>query len=109
VIWNRGAVRALVVGGPPVGLLAEAQFEEEELSFGEGDLVAFVSDGVTEAFDATGDDAVTAIVTQIGVVEQSTPEGVGARLLTAARQGPGPRGVDDWMDDRTAVVFGLAS
>jgi serine phosphatase RsbU (regulator of sigma subunit) len=109
VIWNRRAVRRLVVGGPPVGLLAEAQFEEEELSFGEGDLVAFVSDGVTEAFDASGDEAVTAIATQIADAEQSTPEGVGARLLTAARQAPGPCGVEDWMDDRTAVVFGLAS
>jgi len=107
VLWNRRAVRELRVGGPPIGLWAGAQFDEEELLFSESDLVAFVSDGVTEALDASGDDVVAAVAAQISGVEPATPEAVCAHLLSAARHGPGPHGVAGWMDDRTAVVFGV--
>jgi phosphoserine phosphatase RsbU/P len=57
VLWNPKGVRGLRVGGPPAGLLADACFEEEALAFGDGDLVVFVSDGITEALDASGDAA----------------------------------------------------
>ena len=106
VLWSRGGVRDFRVGGPPAGLLYGVSFEEEHVTFSDGDLVVFVSDGITEALDASGDRVVEAIATQIEQAERPTPDAVCARLLWAARRGPGPPGVDGWTDDRTAVVFG---
>ena len=107
VLWSSKGARGLRVGGPPAGLLSDARFEEEALTFGDGDLVVFVSDGVTEALDAGGDGVVEAIVAQVERAERRTPDAVCARLLSAARSGSGPRGVDGWMDDRTALAFGV--
>ena len=107
VLWNAKGARGLRVGGPPAGLLRDATFEEEHLTFGDGDLVVFVSDGITEALDAGGEGVVEAIAAQVTQAERPTPEGVCSLLLSAARRGPGPRGVDGWTDDRTAVAFGV--
>ena len=107
VLWSPQGARGLRVGGPPAGLLRDAQFDEEVIALREGDLVVFVSDGITEALDASGDGAVDAIASQIAKTEWPTPERVCAQLLLAAGKGPGPGGVDGWMDDRTAVVFGV--
>ena len=109
VLWSRRGARGLCVGGPPAGLLRDASFDEEELRLGDGDLVVFVSDGITEALDASGDGVVEAISAQIAQAERPTPDAVCARLLSAARNGTGPHGVDGWMDDRTAVVFGIVA
>jgi Stage II sporulation protein E (SpoIIE) len=108
VLWSPQGARGLRVGGPPAGLLHDAQFEEEVITFGEGDLVVFVSDGITDALDASGDGVVDAIAAQIARAEWPTPELVCAQLLLAGGNGSGPDGVDGWMDDRTAVVFGAA-
>jgi phosphoserine phosphatase RsbU/P len=107
VLWNAKGVRSLRVGGPPAGLIADAHFEEEVLAFGDGDLVVFVSDGITEALDASGDAAVEAIAAQIKQADRPTPDAVCRRLLAAGKTGPGPHGVDGWMDDCTAVAFGV--
>jgi serine phosphatase RsbU (regulator of sigma subunit) len=107
VLWSPRGARGLRVGGPPAGLLRDAGFEEEELNFGDGDLVVFVSDGITEALNASGDEVVEAIAAQVAQMEERTPEAVCTRLLAAARTATGPSGVDDWMDDRTAVAFGV--
>ena len=88
VLWNPQGARGLGVGGPPAGLLRDARFEEEALRFGDGNLVVFVSDGVTEALDASGDGIVEAVAAQIARAERPTPEAVCARLLAAARTGP---------------------
>jgi serine phosphatase RsbU (regulator of sigma subunit) len=109
VLWNPKGSRGLRVGGPPAGLLADAWFEEEVLAFGDDDLVLFVSDGITEALDASGNGVVEAIAAQIKRAETPTPAAVCARLLAAARNGSGHSGVDGWMDDRTAVVFGVTA
>jgi sigma-B regulation protein RsbU (phosphoserine phosphatase) len=107
VLWNSKGARGLHVGGPPAGLLRDASFEEEQLTFGDGDLVVFVSDGITEALDASGDGVVEAIAAQVAQADRPTPEAVCRRLLYAARNGTGPNGVDGWTDDRTAVAFGV--
>jgi sigma-B regulation protein RsbU (phosphoserine phosphatase) len=44
-----GAVSRLAGGGPAVGLLAEAAYEVGEVALEPGDVVAMVTDGVTEA------------------------------------------------------------
>ena len=107
VLWSPHSARGLRVGGPPAGLLPDARFDEETLTFGERDLVVFVSDGITEALDASGEAVIAAIVRQIEQAERPTPDAVCARLLAAAGNGSGPHGVDGWTDDRTAVVFGV--
>ena len=91
VLWSPQGARGLRVGGPPAGLLPDAQFDEEVIAFGEGDLVVFVSDGITEALDASGDGAVDAIAAQIA---QGRMADAGARLRAAPagrRQGVRPR------------------
>jgi sigma-B regulation protein RsbU (phosphoserine phosphatase) len=108
VLWSPHGIRGLRVGGPPAGLLRDASYDEELITFGDGDLVVLVSDGVTEALDASGDGVVDVVAAQITRARKHTPEAVCASLLSAARSGPGPRGVDDWMDDRTAVAFGAS-
>lgn len=107
VLWNSKGARGLRVGGPPAGLLADAGFEEEALVFGDGDLVVFVSDGITEALDVSGDAVVEAIAAQIEHAETPTPNAVCARLLAAGKNGAGPPGVEGWTDDRTALAFGV--
>jgi len=44
-----GAATRLVGGGPALGLLAEASYEAGQVGLGPGDVVAVVTDGVTEA------------------------------------------------------------
>jgi serine phosphatase RsbU (regulator of sigma subunit) len=107
LLWSANGVRELRAGGPPAGLLEGAQYEEESVTFGEGDLVIFVSDGISEALAGSGHGVVDAIAAQIAQVDRPTPERVCAELLLAARRGSGPDGVDGWMDDRTAVAFGI--
>jgi sigma-B regulation protein RsbU (phosphoserine phosphatase) len=109
ILWNPAGARSLRVGGPPAGLLVDAVFEEESLAFDDGDVVVFVSDGITEALDASGDAVVCAIAAEIEQTGRPTPGAVCARLLAAARRGSGPQGVDGWTDDRTAVAFGIVA
>jgi sigma-B regulation protein RsbU (phosphoserine phosphatase) len=47
-----GKLERLRSGGPVLGLLEDAIFEEGEVVLGEGDLLAAVTDGVTEALSA---------------------------------------------------------
>ncbi len=72
-----------------------------------GDLVVLVSDGVTEALEATGGDGPGKLAREVHRASDLAPGVVCARLLRAARHGGGPRGVEDWADDRTVVVFGV--
>lgn len=107
VFVGKSGMRGLGVGGPPVGLIRAIAYEEETVTFGEGDLVALVSDGVTDALDIGGATVVTALGAIIARETPLTPEGASRALLSAARSGSGPLGVSEWMDDRTAVAFGI--
>ena len=50
-----GTVQALEeVGGPPLGLLEELEYEQTTLELQPGDVLAFYTDGITEAMDARG-------------------------------------------------------
>lgn len=48
LLRSNGSVQELESGGPPVGMLSESSFAEGNLELGEGDLVCFYSDGITE-------------------------------------------------------------
>ena len=50
-----GTVQALEeVGGPPLGLIEDLEYEETTFELQPGDVVAFYTDGITEAMDARG-------------------------------------------------------
>jgi sigma-B regulation protein RsbU (phosphoserine phosphatase) len=64
LVREGGEVDRLRTGGPVLGLLEEATFEEGEVDLRAGDLLAVVTDGVTETVSAEdeefGDDRVCA-------------------------------------------------
>lgn len=103
-----GPARALTVGGPPLGLLPAARYDEERIALGAGDLVVLVSDGVTDAIDASGADIPAQLGARIRQLRDDAPAAVCAALLSAARQSAGPHGVANWDDDRTVVAFAVA-
>jgi serine phosphatase RsbU (regulator of sigma subunit) len=105
VLGTGGGTHALGVGGPPLGLLAAAGYDEERVSLGPGDLVVLVSDGITDAIDASGDDIPMALRAELADLRERTPELACRALLATARRSPGPRGVAKWADDRTVVAF----
>jgi serine phosphatase RsbU (regulator of sigma subunit) len=106
VILGKGdSTHALGVGGPPLGLLPAAHYDEERITLASGDLVVLVSDGITDAIDASGDDIPTALRVELANLRERTPELACRALLDTARRSPGPSGVPTWADDRTVVAF----
>jgi sigma-B regulation protein RsbU (phosphoserine phosphatase) len=105
VLSTGGGTHALGVGGPPLGLLAAADYDEERVTLAPGDLVVLVSDGITDAIDASGDDIPMALRAELAKLRERTPELACRALLATARRSPGPRGVAKWADDRTVVAF----
>ena len=109
ILTGPRGVRALRVGGPPVGLLEGATYEAETVTFGEGQMITLVSDGVSEAMDVAADALPSAIASEVARSSSRTPQAVCEQLLGATRGSLGPRGVENWSDDRTVVAFGLVS
>ncbi len=109
ILTGPGGVHPLCAGGPPVGLLERAAYEAETISFGEGDLITLVSDGISEALDVSADVLPFAIAAEISRASSGTPQAVCTQLLDATRGSQGPRGAGDWTDDRTVVAFGVIS
>jgi phosphoserine phosphatase RsbU/P len=56
VLLRRDRVQRLETGGLIVGLFPHAEYEEETLVLEDGDLLVVFSDGVTEAFNAAGEE-----------------------------------------------------
>ncbi len=109
VLLGRGnRTHALGVGGPPLGLFAAAHYDEERIILESGDLVVLVSDGITEAIDASGDGIPAALRHVLEQLPDAMPEEACRALIDAARRSPGPPGVAKWTDDRTVVAFALA-
>jgi hypothetical protein len=105
MLGKAGGTHALGVGGPPLGLLTAAHYDEEHVTLASGDLVVLVSDGITDAIDASGDDIPTALCAELTDLRERTPELACRALLDTARRSPGPPGVPKWADDRTVVAF----
>jgi phosphoserine phosphatase RsbU/P len=53
---TRNGVRRLTIGGPILGVFAEARFEEETLQLSPDDILMMFTDGVTEARNGAGDE-----------------------------------------------------
>lgn len=107
ILRNERDPRALGTGGPPLGLFPEAHYDQELITLESGDLVVLVSDGITDAIDASGGAIPAAISDELVNLRERTPAMACATLLDRASRGSGPHGVANWADDRTVVAFGL--
>jgi serine phosphatase RsbU (regulator of sigma subunit) len=56
IVLGKAGVRRLEAGGPVVGLLEAAPYSEAAEQLDPGDIVVLFSDGVSEAFNVSGDD-----------------------------------------------------
>jgi sigma-B regulation protein RsbU (phosphoserine phosphatase) len=98
-----GSVSRLAEGGPALGLLPEAAYAVGELALGRSDLVAIVTDGVSEAMspedDEFGDERVLETLRRCSDAGASA---VLASLIAAVNDWAGARGGSD---DLTAVIL----
>jgi serine phosphatase RsbU (regulator of sigma subunit) len=95
---------SLAVGGPPLGLLSRAEYDEQCMALKDGDVCAFVTDGVTEAFDEHLQPW-REVAQAAARVRLLSADAVCARIMSGALAGHGPDGVDGWADDRTVIVL----
>lgn len=102
VLGVRGP-RYLTQGGPPLGLLQDASFQEEALALEAGDICVMVTDGITEALEESARGPVDAIAERVPAHGGSATAVCNA-LMSLGLQGKGPNGVEQWEDDRTVVV-----
>jgi sigma-B regulation protein RsbU (phosphoserine phosphatase) len=97
-----GSVHSLEeIGGPPLGLLDDLNYEQATLELRRGDVLAFYTDGITEAMDAGG--------AQFGVPRLDSVLsrcGLDAREIVAAVIEAVDRFTNDQppLDDRTLLV-----
>jgi len=100
---TNGSVSRLTEGGPALGLLPEAAYAVGELALGRGDLVAIVTDGVSEAMSPDdvefGDDRVCETLRQCSGAGAAAAL---ASLVAAVNDWSGARGGSD---DLTAVIL----
>jgi serine phosphatase RsbU (regulator of sigma subunit) len=89
--------RRLVRGGPPIGLLDAAEYDQQFMALHAGDVCVLVSDGVTEALDGLP------LEDDLNLPGGMTAAGVCDSLITKALASHGPD--PDWDDDRTVVVM----
>ncbi len=98
-----GTVSRLVEGGPALGLIAEGSYEVGETGLEPGDLVAMVTDGVTEAMSPDdrefGDDRVREVLQGLSGGSASA---VLLGLVAAVNDWAGPGG---FSDDLTALIL----
>jgi sigma-B regulation protein RsbU (phosphoserine phosphatase) len=103
LIGRGGARQRLTKGGPVLGLLEEVSFEVGELSLEEGDTVAMVTDGATEALSPAevefGDDRV---FEALEAAESKTAGQTVGSLVRAVHSWTAPRGCSD---DLTVLVL----
>jgi sigma-B regulation protein RsbU (phosphoserine phosphatase) len=102
-VMRDGTVSRLAEGGPALGLLAEASYEAGETRLEPGDVIAVVTDGVTEAGAADerefGDE-------RVGEALRRPSGGAAAEVLEAL-----VAAVDEWVgaagchDDLTALIL----
>ena len=100
ILYGPARTRYLDRGGPPVGLLSSARFDQELLRVHAGDICLLVSDGVTEALDGVPLEERL----RTAKVHTGSAKGLCESVMTQAVRGRGPSGDADWDDDRTVVV-----
>lgn len=102
-VGSRGHEERLAAGGPALGVIEDATYEESRLVLEPGDLLAMVTDGVTEATSPDeqefGDSGVIEVLRQ---ARGAGAEDTLRRLVEAVRAWTGPVGC---ADDLTALVL----
>jgi serine phosphatase RsbU (regulator of sigma subunit) len=107
ILVHRGKGRDLTAGGPPLGLLENARYAEERVELASGDVCAFMTDGVTEALEASRPDW-HALAAEAVRDARGSAAAVCDAIMARSQEGAGPHGVDGWTDDRTVVVLAVA-
>jgi len=103
VLRKDGRLETLEKGGLMVGIFPQATYEEESIVLEPGDLVILYSDGVTEAFNAHGDQFEEERLQECLRGAEGRPAGeVLDRLVEAVH---GFAGAHPQADDITALVF----
>lgn len=99
-----GKVETLDIGGIPLGLLQESNYDRVELQLEKGDLFVTASDGVHEARDSQGNDYGDARLREF---VQSLPAGASAERVVSAILEDVARfsGRETPSDDRTVIVL----
>ena len=98
-----GAVERLGATGPPIGLLAEASFTQQERSLAPGDLLALYTDGIVEASNPDDEEFGIERLQEFLVAHRAAPleaisEGLDQELERFVRGVP-------YADDRTMVLL----
>ena len=105
LLIHDGQVSEINVGGMPLGLLPEADFDEIRLSLAPGDIVVFASDGVHEAMNKEqeefGIDRLKAILARVNPADPGYT--VAQRVVKATDEHTGKGRAPH--DDRTLVVL----
>jgi sigma-B regulation protein RsbU (phosphoserine phosphatase) len=102
IVRADGCVERLGMGGPVLGVLSDAEYEQAQVSVAQGDRIVLFTDGLTEARDADGEEFGEERMLQ-AVIEQracSAPA-LQARLAEAVAAFTGGR----LQDDATLIVL----
>jgi sigma-B regulation protein RsbU (phosphoserine phosphatase) len=98
-----GQEERLTVGGPVLGLLDDVALDGGTLELGAGDLLAVVTDGVTEALDPRGDEFGDERVRR--VLADSGERGAAASLSALVAAVDAWAGAAGCTDDLTALIL----
>jgi len=105
LLIHNGEVTEINVGGMPLGLLHEADYDEVRLSLAPGDVVVFASDGIHEAMNKEqeefGVDRLKALLSS--VMPNDPGYKVAQRIVKATDEHTGPGRTPH--DDRTLLVL----
>ena len=85
-VFSKAGVKRLEDGGPVVGLLEFAPYEEGTVKLVEGDTIVMFSDGVSEALNAAGDEFGDARLEEVAAaVKDSSSSEIVERIVSAVR------------------------
>jgi sigma-B regulation protein RsbU (phosphoserine phosphatase) len=95
-------IRRLEMGGPVVGLLPDARYQQGEEFVAPGDLLIAFSDGIVEATNASGEDfGEQRLISAVRQLRDASPMDIRNAIHSRLNEFTGESRVDD---DRTLVV-----
>jgi phosphoserine phosphatase RsbU/P len=105
LLVHNGEVTEVNVGGMPLGLLPEAEYDEVTLSLSPGDMVIFASDGIHESMNKEQEEfGVDRLKALLSTVMPNDPGfKVAQRIVKATDEHTGPGRMPH--DDRTLLVL----
>jgi serine phosphatase RsbU (regulator of sigma subunit) len=102
IVRADGCVERLGMGGPVLGVLAEADYEQAQIALAPGDRIVLFTDGLTEARNAGDDEFGEARLIESAVLHRAcSAPALQARLADAVATFTGGR----LQDDATLIVL----